>query len=163
MIVSKNAPVFGGVYKLAALEENGVMVPKIKISENEEKITNPGDKRLYRIYNNEDGKAIADLIALSEEEIREDQDLTIYHPMSKWKSKTLEAGTFEIRELLVPIFEKGKLVYNMPSLVGVRDYCARELETLWDEIKRFTNPQEYYVDLTEKLLDLKISMIQEKR
>ena len=95
MIVSKNAPVFGGVYKLAALEENGVMVPKIKISENEEKITNPGDKRLYRIYNNEDGKAIADLIALSEEEIREDQDLTIYHPMSKWKSKTLEAGTFE--------------------------------------------------------------------
>ncbi|MDO4663675.1 MAG: nicotinate phosphoribosyltransferase [Erysipelotrichaceae bacterium] len=163
MIVSKNAPVFGGVYKLAALEENGVMVPKIKISENEEKITNPGDKKLYRIYNNEDGKAIADLIALSEEEIREDQDLTIYHPMNKWKSKVLEAGTFEVRKLLVPIFEKGELVYNSPSLVGIRDYCSRELETLWDEIKRFSNPQEYYVDLTEKLLDLKIAMIQEKR
>ncbi|MGM9960506.1 MAG: nicotinate phosphoribosyltransferase [Allobaculum sp.] len=163
MIVSKNAPVFGGVYKLAAVEKDGIMEPRIKISENEEKITNPGDKKLYRLYNNEDGKAVADLMALSDEEITEDKDITIYHPMKKWKSKVLEAGTFEVRELLVPIFKNGELVYNMPSILGIRDYCSRELETLWDEIKRFSNPQEYYVDLTEKLLDLKLEMIQEKR
>ncbi len=163
MIVSKNSPVFGGVYKLAALEEDGKMVPKIKISENEEKITNPGVKILYRIYNKEDGKAIADLMTLDDEVLDVHEDLTIYHPMNKWKSKVIEKDTYELRELLVPIFVNGELVYKMPSLVGIRDYCAREQETLWEEIKRFTNPQIYYVDLSEKLLDLKLDMIREKR
>lgn len=163
MIVSKNSPVFGGVYKLAALEEDGKMVPKIKISENEEKITNPGVKILYRIYNKEDGKAIADLMTLEDEVLDVHEDLTIYHPMNKWKSKVIEKDTYELRELLVPIFVNGELVYKMPSLVGIRDYCAREQETLWEEIKRFTNPQIYYVDLSEKLLDLKLDMIREKR
>lgn len=163
MIVSKNSPVFGAVYKMSALEEDGQMIPKIKISENEEKITNPGDKTVYRIYNLEDGKAIADLITLAEEVIDPHQDLTVYHPMNKWKNKVIEADTYEVRELMVPIFQNGELVYKEPSLVGIRDYCAREQETLWDEIKRFSNPQEYYVDLSEKLLDLKLDMIQQNR
>lgn len=163
MIVSKNSPVFGAVYKMAALEEDGVMIPKIKISENEEKITNPGDKIVYRIYNLEDGKAVADLITLADEAIDPHQDLTVYHPMNKWKNKTIEADTYEVRELMVPIFKRGELVYKSPSLVGIRDYCAREQETLWDEIKRFSNPQSYYVDLSEKLLDLKLDMIQKNR
>ncbi len=163
MIVSKNSPVFGGVYKLAAISKEGEMVPRIKLSENEEKITNPGDKKLYRIYNLEDGKALADLMTLTDEAIDVHQDLTVYHPMNKWKNKTFEADTYEIRELLVPIFIKGKLVYRSPSLIGIRDYCAREQETLWDEIKRFSNPQEYYIDLSEKLLDLKLDMIQKNR
>lgn len=163
MIVSRNSPVFGGVYKMSALEEDGKMIPKIKISENEEKITNPGDKKVYRIYNLEDGKAIADLITLADEVIDEKQDLTVYHPMNKWKNKTIEAETYEVRELMVPIFLNGELVYQSPSLVGIRDYCAREQESLWDEVKRFSNPQEYYVDLSEKLLDLKLEMIREKR
>lgn len=163
MIVSKNSPVFGGVYKMAAIMEDGELVPKIKISENEEKITNPGDKKLYRIYNMEDGKAIADLMTLSDEVIDVHEDLTVYHPMNKWKNKVIEADTYEIRELLIPIFINGKLVYNSPSLIGIRDYCAREQETLWDEIKRFSNPQEYYIDLSEKLLDLKLDMIRKNR
>lgn len=163
MIVSKNSPVFGAVYKMAALEEDGVMIPKIKISENEEKITNPGDKIVYRIYNLEDGKAVADLITLADEAIDPHQDLTVYHPMNKWKNKIIEANTYEVRELMVPIFKRGELVYKSPSLVGIRDYCAREQETLWDEIKRFSNPQSYYVDLSEKLLDLKLDMIQKNR
>ncbi|WP_230267566.1 nicotinate phosphoribosyltransferase [Allobaculum fili] len=163
MIVSKDSPVFGGVYKLAAIEENGVMEPRIKISENEEKITNPGYKNLYRIYNKEDGKAVADLMTLSDEVLDESEDLTIYHPMNKWKNKVIEKDTYEIRELLVPIFINGELVYRQPSLLGIRDYCAREQETLWEEIKRFTNPQIYYVDLSEKLIDLKLDMIKSKR
>lgn len=163
MIVSKNSPVFGAVYKMSALEEDGQMIPKIKISENEEKITNPGDKTVYRIYNLEDGKAIADLITLADEVIDPHQGLTVYHPMNKWKNKIIEADTYEVRELMVPIFQNGELVYKEPSLVGIRDYCAREQETLWDEIKRFSNPQEYYVDLSEKLLDLKLDMIQQNR
>lgn len=163
MIVSKNAPVFGGVYKLAAIEEDGVMQPRIKISENEEKITNPGFKNLYRIYNKADGKAIADLMTLEDEVIDVHEDLTVYHPMNKWKNKVIEANTYEIRDLLVPIFIDGELVYKAPSIEGIRDYCVREQETLWDEIKRFSNPQVYYVDLSEKLLDLKLNMIQEKR
>lgn len=163
MIVSKNSPVFGAVYKLAAVEEDGKFVPKIKISENEEKITNPGLKKVYRIYNLEDGKALADLITLEDEVIDVHEDLTVYHPMNKWKHKVIEADTYEVRELLVPIFLNGELVYRSPSLVGIRDYCAREQETLWEEVKRFSNPQEYYVDLSEKLLDLKLEMIHNNR
>lgn len=163
LIVSKNSPVFGGVYKLAAIEKNGQMEPRIKLSENEEKITNPGYKDLYRIYSKEDGKAAADLMTLHGEKLDEKEDLTIYHPMNKWKNKVFPAGTYEIRPLLVPIFIDGKLVYHLPSLQEIRTYCAEQLDLLWDEIKRFSNPQEYYVDLSEALLDLKLDMIRQLR
>ncbi|MCF0260779.1 MAG: nicotinate phosphoribosyltransferase [Erysipelotrichaceae bacterium] len=164
LIVSKNSPVFGGVYKLCAVEDkDGNMEPRIKLSENEEKITNPGFKDLYRIYNKEDGKAIADLMTLHNEKINLDEDLTIYHPMNKWKNKVIEGGTYILRSLLVPVFINGKLVYDAPTLDQIRQYCTEELNTLWDEIKRFTNPQEYYVDLSETLLDLKLDMIKKLR
>lgn len=160
MIVSKSTPVFGGVYKLSAImDENGKPIPKIKISENEEKITNPGMKNLYRIYNKEDGMAIADLMTLDFETIDPSQDLTIYHPMNKWKNKVIEKDTYVIRELLVPIFINGKLVYHEPDLEEIRAHAKKEQETLWEEIKRFSNPQEYYVDLSENLIDLKLAMI----
>lgn len=160
MIVSKSAPVFGGVYKMSAImDENGKAIPKIKISENEEKITNPGMKDLYRIYNKEDGMAIADLMTLDGEVIDEHQDLTIYHPMNKWKNKVIEKDTYTVRELLVPIFINGQLVYQQPTLEEIRETCQKEQETLWEEIKRFANPQEYYVDLSENLIDLKLAMI----
>lgn len=163
LIVSKNSPVFGGVYKLAAIEKNGQMEPRIKLSENEEKITNPGYKDLYRIYSKEDGKAAADLMTLHGEKLDEKEDLTIYHPMNKWKNKVFPAGTYEIRPLLVPIFIDGQLIYHLPSLQEIRTYCAEQLDLLWDEIKRFSNPQEYYVDLSEALLDLKLDMIRQLR
>jgi nicotinate phosphoribosyltransferase len=159
LIVSKNSPVFGGVYKLVAIEENGVMTPKIKISDNREKITNPGMKDLYRIYDKETGKAIADLMTLSDEVLNPDQDLTIYHHMDRWKYKVIPAGTYSLRSLLVPIFANGKLVYDQPNLEEIRSYCMEQLDTLWEEIKRFTNPQEYYVDLSEKLLALKLELL----
>lgn len=164
MIVSKNTPVFGGVYKLSALiDENGKAVPRIKISENEEKITNPGKKNLYRIYSKEDGKAIADLMTLDDEVIDVHEDLTIYHPMNKWKNKVIEKDTYEIRELLVPVFLNGELVYNQPSIEEIRNYCREQQDTLWEELKRFSYPQKYYVDLSEKLLNLKLDMISEMR
>ncbi|WP_273234306.1 nicotinate phosphoribosyltransferase [Ileibacterium valens] len=164
MIVSKHTPVFGGVYKLSAImEEDGRPIPKIKISENEEKITNPGMKKLYRIYDKNDQMAIADLMTLDHEILDPKKDLTIYHPMKKWKYKTIEGGTYLLRELMVPIFIHGKLVYKQPTLQEIREYCAREQETLWEEIKRFSNPQEYYVDLSEDLLDLKLDMISQMR
>lgn len=164
MIVSKNTPVFGGVYKLSALiDENGKAVPRIKISENEEKITNPGKKNLYRIYSKEDGKAIADLMTLDDEVIDVHEDLTIYHPMNKWKNKVIEKDTYEIRELLVPVFLNGELVYNQPSIEEIRNYCKEQQDTLWEELKRFSYPQKYYVDLSEKLLNLKLDMISEMR
>lgn len=161
MICSKNSPVFGGVYKMSAINENGKWVPKIKISENDEKTTNPGFKDLYRILDKEEGKALADVITLHEEVLDPEADLTIYHPMKKWKYKTIPAGTYEIRPLLVQIFKDGTLVYDQPTLDGIRAYSKREMDTLWDEIKRFVNPQEYYVDLSEKLLDLKLEMLEE--
>ena len=161
LICSKNSPVFGGVYKMVAAQENGEMVPKIKISDNVEKVTNPGIKNLYRIMDKETGKSLADLMTLEEEVIDPEQDLTIYHAMSKWKNKTIPGGTYEIRNLLVPIFRNWQLVYDLPTLKGIRDYSQREMDTLWEEIKRFTYPQEYYVDLSEKLIDLKLKMLQE--
>lgn len=163
LIVSKNSPVFGGVYKMAAVIRDGQVIPKIKISENAGKITNPGYKNLYRIYSKEDGKAIADLMTLHDETIDVHQDLTVYHHMNKWKYKVIEADTYEVRSLLVPIFLNGELVYDKPDLEEIRAYCQDELNTLWDEIKRFTNPQEYYVDLSEKLFDLKHRMLNELR
>lgn len=163
LIVSKNAPVFGGVYKLVAVEDDGKIIPKIKISDNPEKLTNPGMKKVWRIYEKETGKAVADLITLEEEKLNTSEDLTIYHPMNRWKFKTFEKDTYELRELLVPIFIRGKLVYKSPSLEEIRAYCKDELKTLWEETLRFTNPQEYYVDLSEKLIDLKQQMLKKYR
>ena len=139
------------------------MIPKIKISDNVEKVTNPGMKTVYRIYDHETGMAQADLLALVDEKFDESDDLTIYHPMSRWKYKVIPGGTYELRELLVPIFKRGQVVYQCPSLDGIREYSKRELDTIWEEIKRFAYPQEYYVDLTKKLLDLKLQLLNEHK
>lgn len=159
LIVSKNTPVFGGVYKLAAIEKNGVMVPKIKLSENVGKMTNPGMKNLYRIYDKKSHKAIADVMSLYDEVLDPEKDLVIYHSMDAWKNKTIPGGSYVLRDLLVPIFKRGELVYETPNIEEIRQYRKEELDTLWEEVKRFSNPQIYYVDLTKKLLDLKHEMI----
>lgn len=163
MIVSKSSPVFGGVYKLAAVEKNGEIIPKIKISENTEKITNPGYKKVYRLIEKETNKAIADLITFYDEEIREDQPLTIYHQSDAWKNKTLEAGTFEIKPLQVLVFDKGQCVYPNYSLEDIREYSKQQKSLLWDEIFRLEYPHTYYVDLSNKLLDYKLKMLAERK
>ena len=150
LIVSKSSPVFGGVYKLVAIEKNGQIIPKIKISENTEKITNPGYKRVYRLFENETGKAIADLIAFYDEEIDCTKDLTIYHQSDIWKFKTIEANTYTVEELQVPIFEDGKFVYQELSVKEIRDYSMQEKARLWDEIFRLEFPHNYYVDVRRK-------------
>lgn len=154
MITSKSAPVFGGVYKLVAIEnDKGEIIPKIKLSENTSKITNPHFKKVYRLYDNETGKAIADEICLYDEVIDTTKPHVIFDPDATWKQKTLTK--FSVRELQVPIFKNGKRVYTSPSISEIRDYCAREVESLWDEVKRFENPHRYYVDLSKKLWDIK--------
>lgn len=154
MITSKSAPVFGGVYKLVAIEnDKGEIIPKIKLSENTSKITNPHFKKVYRLYDNETGKAIADEICLYDEVIDTTKPHVIFDPDATWKQKTLT--NFSVRELQVPIFKNGKRVYTSPSISEIRDYCAREVESLWDEVKRFENPHRYYVDLSKKLWDTK--------
>ena len=160
MITARSEPVFGGVYKLAAVEdEQGNIIPKIKISENVAKITNPHFKKTYRLFNKRTGKAIADYICVHDEVIDESQPLTIFDPMATWKHKTLT--DYEARLLQVPIFLKGQLVYQQPSLKEIRDYCAREVDTLWDEVKRFDNPHTYYVDLSKRLWDIKHELLEE--
>ena len=146
-----------------AIEKNGQIIPKIKISENTEKITNPGYKRVYRLFENETGKAIADLIAFYDEEIDCTKDLTIYHQSDIWKFKTIEANTYTVEELQVPIFEDGKFVYQELSVKEIRDYSMQEKARLWDEIFRLEFPHNYYVDLTKNLLDFKIKILEEKR
>ena len=163
LIVSKSSPVFGGVYKLVAIEKDGQIIPKIKISENTEKITNPGYKRVYRLFENETGKAMADLITFHDEVIDSTKDLTIYHQSDVWKFKTIEANTYTVEELQVPIFENGKFVYEKLSVKEIRDYSMKEKARLWDEIFRLEFPHNYYVDLSKKLLDYKIKMLEEKR
>lgn len=163
LICSRTSPVFGGVYKLVAIEEDGKWIPKIKISDNIEKVTNPGIKDLYRIYDKESGKAIADLLTLSTEKIDPNQDLRIFHPMNRWKYKVIRKGTYTIRPLLKEIIKNGQVVYPSCSLDDIRLYCKQEQETLWEEIKRFTYPQEYYVDLSEKLLNLKLELLHQYR
>lgn len=161
MITSKDCPSFGGVYKLAAImdEETGEFIPKIKISENVEKITNPGNKTIYRIYDKESGKMHADLIALVGETFDENEPLTIFDPHATWKRTTFQPGTYMIRELLEPIFKNGKCVYQSPKVMEIRENCKKELDTLWDETKRFVNPHEVYVDLSQKLYDMKHSLL----
>lgn len=156
LITSADCPAFGGVYKLAAIsDENGNFVPKIKVSENVEKVTNPGNKTVFRLYDNATGKIKADLIALADETYSGDQPLMIFDPISTWKKTYLEAGSYTVRELLVPIFINGACVYESPKVMDIRDYCTKELGTLWDESRRFVNPQEVHVDLSKPLFDLK--------
>ena len=160
LITSKSSPVFGGVYKLCAVEdESGALVPKIKISENVGKVTNPGFKKVYRFYNRSTGMAEADYICLHDETVDDTRPLEICDPDARWKRKTME--NFLARELLVPVFEKGELVYDLPSLEEIRAYCAAQVATLWAEVKRFENPHGYYVDLSEKLMALKDRLLEE--
>ncbi len=158
LITAKSEPVFGGVYKLAAVEnEQGEIIPKIKISENVEKITNPHFKKLYRFYGNDTGKAIADYLTVYDETVDDSKDLEIFDPNATWKRKTVY--NFTAKELMVPIFQGGKLVYDVPTLEEVRGYCKAQVETLWDEVKRFDNPHDYYVDLSQKLWDMKYGLL----
>ncbi len=162
LITSKSNPVFGGVYKLVAVEnEAGEIIPKIKVSENTAKITNPHFKRLYRLYDRESGKAIADELTLRDETIDETQPHVIFDPVATWKQK--ELTDFTVRELQVPIFKAGELVYALPELKDIRDYCKRQVGTLWDEVKRFENPHTYYVDLSQKLWDVKRGLLDQAK
>ena len=153
MITAKSEPVFGGVYKLVAIEEpDGTVIPKIKVSENVEKITIPHFKKVYRLYGRDTGKAIADYITVYNETVDDTKELTIFDPMATWKRKNVY--NFEARQLLVPIFKDGKRVYDSPSLEEIKAYCAQQVDTLWDEVKRFDYPHKYYVDLSDKLWDI---------
>ena len=162
LITSDDCPAFGGVYKLAAeTDQSGSFVPKIKLSNNTEKVTNPGIKKVFRIYDTATGKLKADLIALEEETIDESQVLTLFDASAKWKRMTLYPGTYYVRELLVPVFVNGKCVYESPTVMQMQAYCNQEKETLWDEHKRINNPHTVPVDLSEKLNDLKLRLIEE--
>ena len=158
LITAKSEPVFGGVYKLTAVEdEQGNIIPKIKISENVGKITNPHFKKLYRFFGNDTGKAIADYLCVHDEVVDDTKDLEIFDPSATWKRKTVY--DFTAKELLVPIFKNGELVYDLPSLDEIQKYCAQQIDTLWDEVKRFDNPHNYYVDLSQKLWDIKYDLL----
>ena len=158
LITARSEPVFGGVYKLAAVEnEDGTITPKIKISENVGKITNPHFKKLYRFYGNDTGKAIADYLCIHDEVVDDSKDMEIFDPEATWKTKTVY--NFTAKELQVPVFVNGELVYKCPSLQEVRAYCMEQVDTLWDEVKRFDNPHTYYVDLSQKLWDIKYNLL----
>ena len=161
LITAKSEPVFGGVYKLAALEVDGEMIPKMKISENVGKITNPGFKTLYRLYDKDTGRALADLITLDEEPAPDGSPMEIFDPMTSWKRKTVT--NYEAKRLRVQIFRKGELVYDVPTIDEVKAYCKSQVDALWDEMLRFDNPQTYYVDLSQKLWDLKNQLIEEHK
>ena len=159
LVTSKSEPVFGGVYKLAAVEENGEIIPKIKISENTVKITNPSYKELWRLFDNATGKAVADVITLAGETIDDSQPYTIFDPDQTYKKTVLT--DFTAKKLRVQIFSKGKCVYNSPPIEEIKEYCSSQLGMIWDEVKRFENPHEYYVDLSQQLWDLKQKMLSE--
>ena len=158
LITSKSSPVFGGVYKLVAVEdENSSIIPKIKVSENVSKITTPGFNQVYRLYSKENSQAIAEIITLHDEEIDDTKPLEIFDPEHTWKRKTVT--DFYARPLLKPIFLKGEPVYKSPSLSVLREHCKTETDRLWDEVKRFENPHSYYVDMSKKLWDLKYNLL----
>ena len=160
LITSKDCPSFGGVYKLAAVvDSHGEFIPKIKLSENTEKVTNPGNKTIYRIYEKETGKIKADLICLVDESFDENQPLLLFDPHEPWKKTKLPGGSYTMKELLVPIFLKGECVYQSPSVMEIRQVCQNELNTLWDETRRLVNPHEVHVDLSARLYDMKISLL----
>lgn len=159
LITSSSTPVFGGVYKLVAVEDDdGKIIPKIKVSENVSKITNPHFKKVYRYYDNESKKALADELCIYNETVSENLPRTIFDPNAVWKTKTLT--DFTVRELLVPIFKNGKCVYDLPKLDEIQSYCLQQIDLLWDEVKRFENPHTYYVDLSEKLWKIKQQLLE---
>ncbi len=164
MITAKDWPAFGGVYKMVAIKNKGDkdFTPKIKLSENIWKITNPGNKTIYRIYDKESGKIKADLICLADETFDENEDMTIFNPNATWKKTHLKGGTYTLRELLVPIFKNGVCCYESPSVMEIREICRREKDTLWDESKRFVNPQNVHVDLSDKLYEMKNRLLEER-
>ena len=159
LITSKSEPVFGGVYKLVSVFQGEKEIPKIKLSENVSKITIPGFKSLYRLYSNETGKAIADVITLHDESFDGVTEYELFDPQFTWKRK--KVTNFTARKLLVPIFENGKQVYTSPTLKELKDYCKQEVDTLWDEVRRFENPHTYYVDLSQNLWEIRDKMLQE--
>jgi len=162
MITARSEPVFGGVYKLAAVEDGeGTIIPKIKVSENVDKITNPHFKKLFRIYDKETGKAEADYLTVWDETVDETQPLELFDPMATWKRKTYD--NFTAKPLQVPVFLKGELVYRRPSLQEIQRYCQEQVDTLWDEVKRFENPHTFYVDLSQKLWDIKQALLRKSR
>ena len=160
LITAKSEPVFGGVYKLVAVEQDdGTVLPKIKISENVCKITTPHYKKLYRLFGNDTGKAIADYLCVYDEKVDDSQDLEIFDPDATWKRKTVY--NFTAKELQVPVFRNGELVYQCPTLEEVRRYCLEQVDTLWEEVKRFDNAQTYFVDLSQKLWDVKYGLLKD--
>lgn len=160
MITSKDCPAFGGVYKLAAIQQpDGSFLPKIKLSENTEKVTNPGNKTIYRIYDKESGMLKADLIALADEVFDPNEKMKLFDPLETWKKTTLPGGSYTMKELLIPVFLEGNCVYESPSVMEIRDYCQQDLATLWDECKRLTNPHKVYVDLSKKLYEVKRELL----
>ena len=162
LITARSEPVFGGVYKLVAVEgEDGEIIPKIKVSENVEKITVPHFKKLWRFYGNDTGKAIADYMTVYDETVDDSGDLEIFDPYATWKKKVVY--DFNAKELLVPIFLGGKRVYDSPSLQEIQDYCRAQVETLWDEVKRFDNPHKYYVDLSDKLWQIQHDLLEKSQ
>ena len=161
LITARSEPVFGGVYKLTAVEDaDGNILPKIKISENVGKITNPHFKKLYRFFGNDTGKAIADYLCVYNETVDDSKDLEIFDPSATWKRKTVY--DFTAKELMVQVFRSGELVYDLPPLKDIQKYCAEQVDTLWDEVKRFDNPHTYYVDLSQKLWDIKNDLLNNK-
>lgn len=163
LITSKNTPAFGGVYKLAAIERDGKMLPKIKLSENPAKITNPGNKTIYRIYDKKTGKIRADYITLTEETFDESNDLLLFDPNATWKKTLLEGGTYEMKEILVPVFQNGQCVYESPSVMEIQAYCQKQLDTLWEESRRLVNPQEVFVDLSDQLYEMKKELLNQAK
>lgn len=160
LITSKDCPSFGGVYKLAAIMgEDGRFIPKIKLSENSEKVTNPGNKTIYRVYEKESGKVKADLICLVEEQFDEKDPLLLFDPNEPWKKTKLPGGSYTLRELMVPVFRNGECQYTSPKVMDIRAYCQEEQNTLWDETRRLVNPHKVYVDLSSKLYDIKIQLL----
>ena len=158
LITSKSTPVFGGVYKLVALEQDGELISKIKVSENIEKITNPGFKKLYRLYDKDSGKALADIISLHDEPAPDGNEYEIFDPNAVWKRKKIT--NYEVKELQVPIFVKGKCVYEKPDIEEIKAFCSEQMKTLWDETRRLEKPQTYYVDLSEKLYKMKLDLLE---
>ena len=164
LITAKDNPAFGGVYKLAAIKNNetGEFIPKIKLSENTEKVTNPGNKKIVRIYDKESGKIRADLICLVDETFSEDEDMIIFDPIETWKKTKLHAGTFTLKEIMVQVFKNGECIYNDPATtMEIRERCLREQDTMWDETRRLVNPHQMYVDLSDKLFKIKSELLEQ--
>lgn len=161
LITSSSSPVLGGVYKLCAVEKDGEIIPKIKLSENVQKITTPGNKRVYRLYDRESGKAAADLITLASETVDDSRPYELFDPDFTWKRKTLT--NYTARELLEPLFRKGECVYKERNIEEIKSYCREQIDTLWDEVTRFENPHNYYVDLSQQLWDVKHEMLRKNK